>query len=408
MTENRSPRFFYGYVVALVSFLIKVVMWGVTYSFGVFLKPLSAEFGWSRASISGAYSLFMILHGFLCIVAGGLNDRFGPRKVMTVCGFFMGLGYLLMSQISAIWQLYLFYGVIIAIGFSGSFVPLISTVARWFVKRRGLMTGFVVSGVGVGTMIMPLMANWLITNYGWRTSYIVIGSIVLVLIMLAAQFLRRDPAQMGQLAYGEGEVKEEGLDLQGGGFSLREAIHTMQFWMVGAVFVCFDFCLESAIVHIAPHATGLGISSAIAATFLATIGGGGTVGRIMMGGAGDRIGNRLAAAVCFILMSAALFWLLGAREVWMLYLFAAVFGFAYGGFAALQSPIVAELFGMSSLGMILGSVIFIGTIGDAIGPVLTGGIFDITGSYHQAFLICAIVAIIGFILTFFLRPIVAK
>jgi len=275
----------------------------------------------------------------------------------------------------------------------------VSTVARWFVKRRGLMTGFVVSGVGVGTIIMPPMANWLITNYGWRTSYTIIGIIVLVLIVLAAQFLRRDPAQMGQLAYGESEVREEDLDLQGGGFSLRGAIHTRQFWMLEAIFFCFGFSLQAIMVHIVPHAIEMGLSAASAASILAIIGGLGVAGRIMMGGAGDKMGNKLALIVCVSLMSAALFWLLGAREVWMLYLFAGVFGFAYGGFTALGSPIVAELFGTSSLGVILGATALGATIGDAIGPVLTGMVFDITGGYYLAFLTCAIVSIMAIILT---------
>ncbi len=408
MTENKSPRFFYGYVVVLAAFCIMAVMWGAIYSFGVFLKPLSAEFGWSTAAISGAYSLFMVLHGLLYIVAGRLNDRFGPRIVVMTCGFFMGLGYLLISQISAIWQLYLFYGVIMGIAMSGGFVPLSSTIARWFVKRRGLMTGLAVSGIGAGTMIMPPIANWLISDFSWRTSYLTIGIIALVLIILAAQFLRRDPSQIGQLPYGESEIVEESLNLETRGFSLQGAIHTRQFWVLGATLFCFGFCIQTIIVHIVLHATELGISATIAATILTIIGMGSIAGRIMMGGAGDRIGNKLALIVCFILMAVAMFWLLGAKEVGMFYLFAIIFGFAYGGIAALQSPIVAELFGLGSHGAILGSITSITTVGCSIGPVLAGGIFDITGSYNQAFLICATIAVIAIILSLLLRPTSSK
>ena len=116
MVENKYPKFFYGYIVAAAAFLIMVVMWGTLYSFGIFFKPLLAELGWARAMTSGAYSLFMILHGLLYIPAGRLNDKFGPRVIMIVCGFFLGLGYLLMSQVNDIWHLYLFYGVIVGIG----------------------------------------------------------------------------------------------------------------------------------------------------------------------------------------------------------------------------------------------------------------------------------------------------
>ena len=407
MIENRSPRFFYGYIIVTAALFIMAVMWGAIYTFGIFLKPVSAEFGWSRAAISGAYSLFMVVHGLLYIITGRLNDRFGPRLVMTVCGIVMGLGYLLMSQISGIWQLYLFYGVIIGIGMSGVFVPLTSTIARWFVSRRGLMTGIALSGGGVGTLIMPPIANWLITNYGWQVSYIIIGGIILVLVILAAQFLRRDPSQKGLVAYGVEEAEVGNLDSERG-FSLQEAIHTRQFWMFGAAFFCFGFYLHTIMVHIAPHATEFGISTTIAASLLSVIGGVGIAGRIALGGTGDRIGNRLVAIVCFFVMFVALSCLVVAREAWAFYLVVAVFGFAYGGFDALISPIVAELFGLSSHGVILGSLAVGATIGGAIGPVLAGRIFDVTGSYNLAFLICAVTSIIALALVLLLTPASSK
>jgi len=408
LPDNREPKFFYGYVVVLAAFFIVLLMFGTLYTFGVFFKPVSTEFDWTSAATSGAFALYMILHGALYIVTGRLNDRFGPRMVMTACGLFLGLGYLLMSQISAIWQLYLFYGVIIGIGMSGGFVPLVSTVSRWFVKRRGLMTGIVLAGIGMGTVIMPPVASWLISTYGWRTSYMMIGIIALVFIVLAAQFLRRDPGQMGQLPYGENGLPEKGLDLQARGFSVQEAIHTRQFWIVCATGFCSLFCIQAVMVHIVPHATELGISATIAANILAVIGGLSIAGRIIIGSVGDRIGNKPAVIFSLILLSVALLWLQLAKEVWMLYLFAAIFGFAYGGWVALISPIVAELFGLSSHGITLGIIAFGFTIGGAIGPVLAGSIFDITSSYYLAFLVCATMSVIGVILALLLTQLVGK
>jgi len=403
--KTKRPRFFYGYVVVLASFCAMVVAGGTTYTFGVFFKPLLTEFGWTRAMTSGAFSLYMVLHGFLYIVTGRLTDRFGPRLVVTACGCFLGLGYLLMSQVSAIWQLYLFYGVIMAIGMSGLFVPTLSTIPRWFVKRRGMMTGIVASGVGVGTVVMPPLASQLISIYDWSNSYIAVGIIALVLIIPAAQFLRRDPGQIGQLPYGKNEVKEEGLNLEARGFSPQEAIHTRQFWMLGGLYFCHGFLLQATMVHIVPHAIELGISAIIAANILAIIGGLNVVGRIGMGSASDRIGNKLSLIIAFMVMSVALLWLQVAQELWMLYLFAAIFGFGYGGQTALMAPIAAELFGLRAHSTILGIVVFVVTIGGAAGPIIAGHIFDITNSYYLAFSICATLSIIGFILTSFLRPI---
>ncbi len=381
-----------------------VVMWGTFNTFGVFFKPLLTDFGWTRAMTSGAFSLSSIVFGFLNIVAGRLTDRFGPRMIMIAFGFFLGLGYLLMSQISAIWQLYLFYGVLVGIGMGGSIVPLASTIARWFVRRRAMMTGIIFAGMGLGTTIMPPVANRLISTYGWQTSYIIVGIMALVLIISAAQFLRRDPSQMGQLPYGASEVREESLKSGVRGFSLREAIHTRQFWLLSAMYFCFLFCGVSITVHIIVHAIGQGVSATIAANTLAVIGGASIASMVVMGNAADRIGIRSGFIIAFILMSVALFCLLGAKGVWMLFLSAAIFGLAYGSLQVLFSPLVAELFGLSSHGVILGIAAFAGNIGAAVGPVLAGRIFDITTSYNLAFLTCGGVGIIGLILTLLLRP----
>jgi len=403
--KTRRPKFFYGYIVALAVFLIMLVNGGAFYSFGVFFKPVLLEFGWTRVVVSGAYSLCLLLIGLLSIVMGKLNDRFGPRLLVTGCGLFLGSGYLLMSQIGTIWQLYLFYGVIVAIGESAYLVPLLSTVARWFTRRRGLATGIVSSGIGVGIMIMPPVVSWLISTYGWRTSYIIVGLIVLTLSILGAQFLRRDPGQIGLSPYGEDEVKQEGLNLEAGGLSLQEAIRTRQLWLLCALSFSYYFCTATIMVHIVIHATGLGISALSAANILAVIGGASIAGRIIMGGAGDRIGNKLALIICFILILIALIWLMTTKEAWMFYPFAAILGLGYGGIVALKPPVTAELFGLSSHGVILGITFFSDCMGGVIGPVLAGRIFDITGSYQLAFLGCIAIGVTGLVSTSTLRPI---
>ena len=405
LAKNRKPKFFYGYIIVLAAFFIMAVSHGTFCSFGVFFKPLLAEFvGWSRATISGAASLCYLLTGFLGIITGRLNDRFGPRLVMVVCGFFFGLGYLLMSQINTIWQLYLFYSGVVSIGLSAADVPLLSTIARWFTKRRATMSGIVKAGTGTGILIMPIVASRLISTYDWRTAYIVLGIMGLVFIISAAQFLRRDPGQMGQLPNGEEKPNAGSLDSADEGFSLREATHLRQFWITCAIYFLVLFCSLTILVHIAPHAEDLGISATNAASMISIIGGASIVGRLMMGSAGDRIGNKLALIICFLILAVALFWLQLANELWMLYLFAAIYGVAHGGFLALISPMVADLFGMGSHGVILGIVFFSGSIGGAIGPVLAGSIFDMADSYQSAFLICAAASVIGIILTWFLKP----
>jgi len=404
MLDNRQPRVFYGYIVVAVAFLIMLMMWGAYYSFGVFFEPLLAEFGWTKATTSGAFSLSFFLTGLLGVFAGKLTDRFGPRIVLTVCGFFLALGYVLVSQTNALWQLYLFYGGIVALGMSASVIPLQSTVARWFVRRRGAMNGTVVSGIGMGMVVVPPVANWLISSYSWRTSYIVVSISALVLIISSAQFLKRDPAKIGQLPYGE-----DGLEAKGGlldaGLSLREAIRTWQFWTFGVALLCFTMSEGTILVHIVSHAIGLGISVTNAALIIPIIGGVSIPSRILMGISGDRIGNKPAWTICFVFLIISFFLLLVARDIWLLYLFAVIFSFGYGGLSTLISPMVAELFGLRSHGVIFGVITMLGgTAGMAVGPLLAGHIFDITGRYQLAFIIYVIILVIGLVLTSLLRP----
>ena len=401
---SERTKFFYGYVIVLAAFFILAILNGTMYSFGVFLKPLATEFGWTRAVTSGAYSVFLLLAGFLYIVTGSLNDKFGPRIVMTASGFLLSLGYLLMSQTSTIWQLYLFYGVIIAMGQSGGFVPLISTIARWFVKRRGIMTGIVVSGIGVGTIVMPPVASQLITSYGWRISYLIIGIIVLVILMVITQFLKSTPNQVGQLPDGAEKIAVTSVDADAQGFALRTAMGTGRFWMLGILYFCLLFCIITIMAHIVPHATDLGISSVSAASIISIIGGFSIAGRIGMGIVSDRIGNKLSLIISSIVMSGAFLWLLVASALWMFYLFAIVLGFAYGGLIVLMSPTVAELFGIKAHGAILGVIVFIDCAGGAIGSFVAGWIFDITNSYYLAFLVCTILSIIALIAALLLQP----
>lgn len=399
-----EPRIFYGYFVVAIAFFIMVVSWAIYNSFGVFFKPLLSEFNWTSAMTSGAFSISMIIYGVLGIVVGVLNDRLGPRVVVTLCGFLTGLGYLLISQVNTLWQLYLFYGVIVGIGMSGVWVPQLSTVARWFVRRRTLMTGIVIAGAGIGQLIGPPVITRLISTYDWRLSFVILGGLVLIFMVLAAQFLKRDPSKMGQLPYGENDEEKKGLESRNKDFSFKEAVYTAQFWLAFFMLFCSGYGCFAVIVHIVPHAIELEIPATGAANILAAMGGVSILGNYVLGGVADRIGNRQVFIIGFILMSAALFWLVPAREIWMLYLFAIISGLAFGGLGTAESPLVARLFGLSSHGLIYGVVHLGFTAGAAVGPFVTGYIFDLTGGYQTAFLVCAAFNIVGLILTVILRP----
>ena len=399
-----KQKFFYGYIIVAAALLIIILDYGARLSFGVFFKPMLHEFDWTRSLTSGAFTISMLFQGLGSIYMGRLNDKLGPRFVMTICGVFLGVGFLLMSQVGGVWQLYLFYGVIIGTGMGGAFVALLSTVARWFVKRRGMMTGIVIAGVGLGQFIVSPVANWLISIYDWRMSYIIIGSVVLIIGVLAAQILRRDPTKMGLVPHGEQKVGEKRLASGEEGFSLVEAIHTRQFWMVIVIFFCLGYCVFTVNVHLVPNITDLGISATTAANILAVAGALTAIGCIVLGGIADRIGNRQVCVISFILITTSVFCLVAIKEVWMFYPYAIIYGLGAGGGAPVESTLTAELFGMKSHGAIFGVVSFSFTIGGAVGPFLTGYAFDVTGNYQVAFLITAASGAIGLILSAILRP----
>lgn len=395
--------FFYGYFVVGASLIILSIIWAVYYAFGVFFKPLLNEFGWTRAMTSGAFSLAALMNGLLTIVMGGFTDRFGPRIVMTFCGFLLGLGFILMAQISNISHLYLFYGILVGIGMSGSFVPLTSTVARWFVKRRGLMTGIVAAGSGMGILIGPSVAARLIPIYGWRTSYVILGSIVLFFVVLFAQFIKRDPRQVGQIPYGQNQIDPKGLNSRLEGLSLKEAIYSRRFWLFFLSCFCYGYCVFAIMVHIVPHAIELKFSALMAANIIATIGGLSIFGKVLLGRVSDIIGNKYILMLGFILMSIALVALIPASKAWMLFSSGGMFGFGFGGLAVSQSPLIAEMFGLKSHGLIFGVSSISVMTGGALGPLLTGYIFDVTNSYQMAFLLCAMVSFAGILLAIFLK-----
>ncbi|MCK9356908.1 MAG: MFS transporter [Dehalococcoidia bacterium] len=403
-SPTAGTRRFYGYTVVGASFLMQGACVGAMISYGVFFKHLQGDFGWSRAFISGASSMVLLVMGALGILFGRLNDRLGPRQILLVSGFFLSAGYLLMSRLAAPWQLYVFYGLLVGVGMSTHDVVTLSTVARWFKQRRGLMTGIVKAGTGTGQFIIPLVASALIAAVGWRDTYVVIGLAVLVVYVLASRLMRRSPEEMGLKPYGDTTAtSSDGPS----GLLLSEALRTPQFWWACLSYFCVIFCAMTVLVHIVPHASDIGMAEPSAAAVVSTIGAVSVVGRVTMGTASDRIGSRKSFLLCFAVLISALLWLQVASSAWMLFAFAVVYGFAHGGFYTVLSPTVAELFGLRAHGAIFGIVYFWGTLGGALGPVVAGRVFDVRQSYDAAFWLLVGLAFLGLFLMLRVRSLVS-
>ena len=268
----------------------------------------------------------------------------------------------------------------------------------------GIATGMVMAGMGVGGIISPLLSQWLISAYGWRHAFIIVGVITLVIIIPLAQFLKHSPQRAGLKPYGEDEIIEDKQSQSSamGGLSFSQAIRTSQFWLFGLILAGFFFCFGAIMVHIVPHASDIGIPEVSAAGILSFIAGIAIIGRLIVGFISDKIGGRKALTVCLILMILSAVWLLSAEEIWMFYVFAVIFGFANGGFTTLFPVVTAELFGLASLGAIIGGFVIFATLGEALGAPVSGTIFDVTGSYRLAFLTCIGTSTVAVIISVFL------
>ena len=403
-----KSRFFYGYVVAAAGFSIWLIGWGIHTTFGVFFKPMLTEFGWTRAETVLAYSLLFIVQAVLGIVVGWLSDKIGPRIVVTVFGSFLGICYLLMSQVNAVWQFQLNYALAGGIGLSALVVPIMATMARWFVRRRGIMTGIVQTGLGIGGLIFAPLAGWLILTSGWRSSYIILGIIVLVGIITSGLFLRRAPEEIGQLPDGATEVISSERDRQSSnlqaGLSVRGAMRTSQFWMIAGLYFSFGFCRSTFLAHIAAHVQDLGFSLTDGANVLAVLTGASIIGRISMGRVADMIDNGPAFMVSYAAMTLILIWGLITEGLWGLFLFALVFGFSWGAQAVLRFAITSEAFGLVSLGAIMGVLTFAEASASGFGSYFAGYLFDVLHSYQPAFFMGIAFSIIGILLAWRLKP----
>ncbi len=398
-------RYFYGFNIVAAGFIIQAAGGGALATYGIFFNFIQADFGWERAAISGATSVTFLVMGTAGIICGRLTDRIGPRLIMTVAGLVLGSGYLLMHSLSSPVQLYVAMGVLVGAGMSTQDVPTLSTIARWFVRRRGMMSGIVKVGTGFGQVAFPLAAGALIAAFGWRNAYLFIGFAVLAMVVVAAQVLRRDPGRMGLRPDGDIAVPGTDTRVYEEGVAFKVAIRTRQFWLVCSANFLMVYCLITMLVHLVPHAVDLGISVGRAGLLVSVMGGVSVFARLGMGTAADRIGARRAFLVCFVVLLIAFLWLRSASAMWMLVLYAAADGFARGGSFAVISPMVAELFGTRAHGSLFGVVNFAGTVGGALGPLVAGWAFDLHQSYGAVFVLLVVLAATGSAVTLLIKPV---
>ena len=403
-TPKREP-FFYGWVIVATCF-VAATSYGLFYTFGVFFKPLQAEFGWGRALTGSVHSVHLLIYAISTYSFGMLTDRMGPRRALSLGAVFIGVGLCLCSQIQDIWHLYLFY-ILASLG-SGVTVSLPNaTVQKWFIKKRGLALGLVTAGVGAGTLLLAPLSNSLIAYFGWRLAYVIIGLLFWGLLTVNALFMEENPEKKGLKPYGwEGTDRPEassGIE-ETRDWPVKEAMKTGAFFLIISIYFFTNLPIHMVMIHIVPYATDLEIPKAFAASALGLIGGISMLGRIGMGLISEKIGWKWSLFLSCLLSGLMLLWLIGVRNLWMLSVFAIIYGFFYGGKITTIPGLIGSFFGTRSLGEIIGAIHAVSLAGGIIGPVLGGYIFDRSGSYRIAFLIAALAFLTAAALTLFARP----
>jgi len=300
------------YIVVLGACLTQFTVIGLLFCYGQLLPIFEAEFGWSRAALSMVQSAGFLAMGLLAMPAGRLSDRFGPRIVLGTTGVLYGLGWVLMSQVSEFWQLFAIFGIFVSLGLCTHDVVTLGTIARWFENRRGIMTGVVKVGTGLGQMVTPLIFAYLLVTVGWRGSVVTMGIVAGTLLLLGAFAMKPAPQKTGSA----------GTDI---GLSFPEAKRTRVLWTQCAIQLLFFPVLTTIPLHLVAHGSDLGMSATIAATLLTVMGGSSIAGRLLIGRFADKIGGRRAYQLCFVPLIGALVALIYIEAHWMLFGIIAVF-----------------------------------------------------------------------------------
>jgi MFS family permease len=380
-----NTRLFFGWWIVFVAAIGLFMGYGpiVTFTFGVFFKPLSQEFGWSRAQVSLAFSLSLFVMSLAFPVVGRLVDRLGARKVIVPSVLLFGLGLISFALLSPrLWHLYAIYLVLGVVGGGTAPVPYSNVLAHWFDKRRGLALGVAMVGLGLGAFIMPSLAQRLIDVGGWRWAYICIGLMVmLVAIPVVALFLKETPHMLGLTPDGEpterrtAETRKEGL-------AFLEARRTSTFWIMLGSFFLMSASVHGCLIHLVPLLTDRGISPQSAALAASLLGGALLLGRV---GAGYLLDHFFASAVASTFFCGAAF---GFVLLWSgmtgSLAFAAAFlvGLGMGAEGDIIAYLVSRYFGLRAFGEIYGYAFAAFTLGGVVGPLLMGVGFDTTGSYR--------------------------
>ena len=366
----------YAWVVVWATFVCLGVIFGVSYSFAAFFESFATEFAAQRADVSWIFGLSGFVYFVMGAPGGMLADRFGPRWVCAGGMALIALGLLVTSWAQSLWAVYLSYGLLVGLGIAFVYTPSIANVQPWFTTRRGLAGGIASSGVGAGTLLVPVLVSLALSHMPWREAMRTLALGVLVLGVLAASLLQRAPRPTTA-----GTTTTSGL-------SLRETFRTPTFrWFYVAV-VLASPVMFIPFAHVSASARDLGLDESLAVGLVGLIGVGSLVGRFAIGLLADRLGRAQTLVLMQLSMGASYALWFSAQGAWGLMGFALWFGLSYGSIVSLLPAICMDYFGAQSVAGVVGTLYSGAAVGNLLGPVLAGAVFDATGQYHAVMAVC--------------------
>ena len=400
VTGQRKGRIFYGYYLVAVTFLFMVLFSGCgVFAFSLFVRPLDVSLGWSRGQVMAGFTLFYLMVGLASPVVGRFVDRYGARLVMPVGGVLMGLGFILVSQMSDLYLFYLGYAVV-GIGASAmGLVPCSAVISNWFKRKRGTAVGLMAGGIGAGGVVMAPFVGYMLSHFDWRAAYLSMGILIIALtVPLSLGVIRTRPSEMGLYPDGDSAPPADSDDqtCEGGdkaGFTLKQALRTRTFWLIAVALAFSNFANMSTLQSSAPFLEDIGYPTALAASAIGAIGFGSGTGKIFFGWLCDRIPAHRACAIGIALQLSGVLLLLTVRAdspLVLIWTYALLLGLGVGAWLPTLSMLSSTNFGLLFYGAVFGALNLAQSVGTATGPLFSGLVHDTVGSYSGAFITAAL------------------
>ncbi len=411
---SKPRKIFYGWVALAGAMLVFFVAAGITYAYGVFLPRISEEMNWTRGSVSAALSLYLLMENVPGPAVGLFIRKFGPRKSIILGNLVMVIGLASVSQITEVWHLYLFFGLITGTGWSfGVMLPNAVIANNWFIKRRALALSLIFSAGGIGGLVFPPLMASVISAAGWRAAWLVFAAIVLALSVGIAGLIiiRNSPEEVNQQIDGVGAsslknssapVRNE-MPQASNGWTVATAMRSRAFWLILGFGSAFGFSIFAVQLHQAAHLEDLGYSPIVAAATLGLLPGTSIAGRFGYGFLALKFKPKDIACAALASMLAGILILINATTLPLIYTYIVLFGFGYGLLLVVSTDILAVYYGRTIYPQLMGWRGLLSLI-TRTGPWLSGTIRDATGGYVPAFIVVAIVIAFGLACSIMLRP----